>query len=342
MNKDLGVSGFACSLLVLVLVIGLSGCNDQQKLHTALKEYQQRMATVLDVPAPIMQTVSLGPYPSIKMLKRTIPASNIRLAEFYQLKNCQLATLIAERNTSLGRTQYPSTRYLYEVKLLQAIEQCLDNQNDQQLTDALRNWQVDKQQKLPLVWSNLLQTSSEIKLALSANQGFIQGNEKDGLNQTLAALRYIKQLRVKPNANGAVLEVHLANLQQFQLPARLWRSQRLLSTNLAQTTQWLKQNEALIHCSEGNTSKKVEYLNNVFQLFFIEKIQPVASKINHYHYKLNTIFSDLIQNQLISPALKEELVRNTGHHFDSYKQTMKQHILFWQGLYKRCGLSPAG
>lgn len=342
MNKNQYNCCYALALIRLIFVISLAGCAEQQSLQTALQTYQQRMAAVLNIPAPKIITVSLSPYPSIKELKQTIPLAKIRLADFYQLKNCQLSTLIAERNTTLGRTQYPSSRYLYEVTVLQAIQQCLDKQDEQSLIKALQHLQSNKQQTLPLVWADLLQTSSEIRQGFSANQGFIIGSDKDGLNQTLAALHYLEKLRTVPQANGFELESHLANIQQYQLPARLWRSQRLLSRNLQQTSRWLKDNEALIQCPGGKTTQELRYLRNVFQLFFIETIQPMASKLNHYHYKLNTVFTKLIQNELISPVLREQLVANTGHHFDHYQHVMKQHILFWQGLYKRCGLSPAG
>ena len=33
----------------------------------------------------------------------------------------------------------------------------------------------------------------------------------------------------------------------------------------------------------------MDYLTNVFQQFFIEKIQPIASQMNHYQYQLSPI-----------------------------------------------------
>jgi hypothetical protein len=340
LNKAPHVRRNTLRLLWLVLLIGMTGCSEQQKLYTALKAYQHRMASVLEVPSPVVPTVGLAAYPSIKTLNRNIPSAHIPLAEFYQLKNCQLATLVAQRNTPLGRTQYPSTRYLYEVELLQAIEPCLNNQDDQPLTGTLRNWQADKQQKLPLAWANLLQTSSEVKQALSANQGFIQGNEQDGLNQTLAALHYLEKLRTEPTANRDMLENHLANLQQYQLPARLWRSQMLLGASLEQTTRWLVRNEKLIQCPKGRTSKTAEYLSNVFQLFFIQKIQAIAGKLNAYHYQLAPLLTQLTTHPQIHPSFSGLILAHLIEGFTTYKTAMDNHIRFWQGLYQRCGLNP--
>ena len=80
------------------------------------------MAKVLAVENLEEFKTSLPPYPALKNLKQHIPDTKIKLFEFYDLKQCQLYTLIAERNTSLGKLQLPSRRYLYERKLIKPIK----------------------------------------------------------------------------------------------------------------------------------------------------------------------------------------------------------------------------
>ncbi|MFT4939396.1 MAG: hypothetical protein ACI88A_002436 [Paraglaciecola sp.] len=342
MNKNTSQAGNNKAFIALPLIIFLAACTGQQKLANDLHEYQQRLASVLNVPSQVLQKPTLPPYPSIKILKKEIPQTRIKLAEFYALKNCQLSTLVAERNTVLGRTQYPSARYIYEVDLIQEIERCLTTSETSETSATLRNWQRQKQNNLPLVWANLLQTSDEVKLALSANSGFIQGTEKDGIHQTVQAFEYLFQLLDNPQSNSNNLERHLANIKNYQLPARMWRSQLLLTDNLKQITVWLENNSLLMKCPSRKASIEVEYLQNIFKLFFIEKIQPVATRINHYQYQLTPVFENLAVSQNTDMQIKNMLIMHSQQNFIEYEMSIKAHIQFWQKLYKRCGITPNG
>ena len=333
-------SGIACVILPLLML--LAACTGQQKLADDLQEYQQRLASVLNVSAQDLQQPTLPPYPSIKILKKDIPATAIKLSDFYAINDCQLSTLVAQRNTSLGRTQYPSARYNYEVELLTEIQRCLTTSEQREISATLKSWQQQKQHNLPLVWANLLQTSDEIKSALSANSGFIQGTDNDGIHQTVRAFEYLLQLSIKPEANSSNLEEHLENLKNYQLPAKIWRSQLLLTDNLKQITMWLEHNIELMQCPSGKPSKQVEYISNVFQLFFIDKIQPVATNLNHYQYQLSPIFESLAAIEDTDTLIKALLLTHSQQNFEDYQMAIQSHIQFWQKLYKRCGISPNG
>jgi hypothetical protein len=330
------------AFITFPLVMLLAACNGQQKLGNDLQEYQYRMASILNVPSQVLEKPTLPPYPSVKLLKKIIPHSTIKLSEFYALKNCQLSTLVAERNTVLGKLHYPSVRYRYEVELLEEIERCLTNAENNGISASLMSWKQQKQNDLPLVWANLLQTSDEVKYALSSNSGFIKGTEKDGINQTVQAFEYLSHLFSHPDSDLNKLEQHLANLKSYHLPAKLWRSQSLLTHNLTQITQWLELNSELMKCPSGKTSKDVEYLQNVFQLYFAERIQPVATKINHYQYKLAPVFESLTSTQHTDTLIKNILIEHSQQNFINYKKAIQVHIQFWQKLYKRCGITHKG
>ena len=161
---------------MMVLVVG---CDSSHSLQNHLQDYQQRMANVLEVESPDNLTISLPPYPALRELKLDIPATTIKLFEFYTLQHCELYSLIAERNTSLGNLQLPSTRYLYERHLLDALRQCLMDTTDTKLREKLTSWEQTKTQQMPMVWADLIQLSSELKRGLSANFGLIKGNEQE-------------------------------------------------------------------------------------------------------------------------------------------------------------------
>jgi hypothetical protein len=316
------------------------GCDSSHSLQKHLKEYQQRMANVLDVENPDKLTISLPTYPPLRDLKQNIPATSIKLFEFYNLQHCELYSLVAQRNTSLGNLQLPSTRYIYERHLLDALQKCLIDTTDSKLREKLERWQQTKAQQLPMVWADLIQLSSELKQTFSTNVALVEGNEQDGLYQTKEALNYLIQINQKKLVNSAELEQHLQNLMNSPLPATLWLSQLTLAEHLNKSTTWLFKHANDLQCSGSGSKKKMEYLTNVFQRYFIEKIQPIASQMNHYQYQLSPIFEKMLSHPNLSPNFKQYINQSNQQGFKNYQVAMQQHIHFWQDLFKRCNIKP--
>jgi hypothetical protein len=322
-------------------VIFLSvGCDSSHLLEKHLQKYQDRMANVLDVEDPNKLTISLPPYPPLKDLKHNIPATTIKLFEFYNLKHCELYSLVAERNTSLGSLQLPSTRYIYERRLISALQQCLIDTTDPKLREKLESWQQTKTEQLPMVWANLIQLSSELKQGLSANFALVVGKQQDGLIETKEALHYLININQNKHINSAELERHLKRIMNNPLPAKLWLSQLTVSEYLNRTTDWLVQHSNDLQCTGTKSEKKMEYLNNVFQQIFIEKIQPIASQINHYQYQLSPIFEKITVHPNLSPNFKKYMNNLNQQGFENYQHAMQQHIDFWQTLFKQCNIMP--
>lgn len=327
-------------MFILLVMFTTVGCHNKQSLQSHIEEYQERMANVLDVANQNSLKTSLPPYPSIKDLKQNLPVTTIKLFEFYTLKHCELYSLVAERNTSLGNLQLPSTRYIYERHLIDALNQCLIDTLEPKLQEKLTEWQQVKTEQLPLVWADLIQLSSETKYGFSTNVGLVEGNERDGLSQIKETLSYLLQLNQNEQVNSAALERHLQTLMNNPLPAKLWLSQLTLTEHLNRSTEWLLQHAEDLQCSGSGTQKKMEYLTNVFHQFFIEKIQPIASQINHYQYQLGPIFKNMAANPQLSSSFKEYIEQFNHKGFNNYQTAMQQHIQFWQRLFERCNITP--
>lgn len=325
-------------LFILLLMILSVGCDSSHLLQNHLQEYQERMANVLDVSGQSRLTISLPPYPPLSDLTQNIPATSIKLFEFYKLKHCELYTLVAERNTSLGNLQLPSTRYIYERHLIDALQQCLKDTTDTKLQDKLTNWHQTKANQILMIWADLIQQSSELKQGFSANFALVKGNQQDGLIQTKQTLNYLLNINQNKQIKSAELEQHLKNLMNNPLPAKLWLSQLTLTEYLNRSTNWLVQHTNDLQCSGDGSEKKMEYLTNVFQQFFIEKIQPIASKINHYQYQLGPIFEMMSVDPHLSSSFKEYIEQLNQQGFKNYQTAIQQHIQLWQGLFKRCNV----
>lgn len=323
---------FCCGLML--------GCDNAYQLEKDLDLYQQRMANILDAESLEFETVVLPRYPARQLLEQNIAEQNIKLFEFYQLKQCRLYSMVAERNTTLGRIQSPSTRYVYEKSLLTALNDCLEKTTDSQLQEKMHNWLELKNQSISTKWADLIQLSDEIKQGFSAHRGLIDGSIKDGLHQTKEAFNYLLGLETTKQVNSSELEQHLKHIHDQPLPAKLWLSQLLLRVQLGQINTWLNQHAGELTCQTRQQKETAEYLRNVFQLFFVEKIQPVASQLNHYHYQLNPIFTRLVEHASLSEAYAKYIQTQHFDEFSEYQTAMRNHLVFWQALFKACHMRP--
>lgn len=184
-------------------------------------------------------------------------------------------------------------------------------------------------------WQQLLE-SEEIRQALSRNSGWVQSQQTDGLSETRQSLQYLLSLSPQSakQPDSAQLEQHLQQLQQSQLMARVFRTQRMLQLHLSTLTQWLHARD--IECPDGKAPEEVKYLRNVFGLFFVEQIQPLASRINHIYYQLIPLWQALLQAH---PPMLEWLDQRQTE-FERYRHSLSEHIKFWQTLFEKCNLSP--
>jgi hypothetical protein len=329
-------------LFLTGLICLLVACKPSQQLADDLKTYQQRMASVLEQPDVGYNNVHLPAYPALSELRQDQPETTIKLAEFYQLQHCQLATIIAQRNTTLGKLQLPSTRFMYEKTVITSLVDCIAQTQDEKLKIKLQTWINFKSQSLIIAWADMLQTSTEVKQGLSSNIGFIIGDERDGLSETLLALTFLEQILHSPSIDSNELETHLHNIAKSSLLANLWRSQILLKENLENTTYWLQQQKLAEKCRTANTKTKqnLSYLLNVFQLYFIEKIQVVASQVNNYHYQISPKLESLLKHPELSPAFKHYIQQQHYQHFTDYQFAMKEHIDYWQNIFSQCQIKP--
>lgn len=366
--------------VISVAMFALLGCFGGSTVKQSIDDYAARLSRVLDTPLPDSFNDKITtPLPKLAdsaTLKHAIEGVNINLREFYALQDCELGTVVAERNTSLGKSQLPSQRLVYESKLLNVLRSCEaaltkeneSNQRNAALAATISSWREQKTQDYSKTWANLVQGSQELRLALNTPERlFSVENNRDALS-SVNALYYINSLSNKElllsdmyssntassdteteatNENNSEsiiesseLEQQLKIIRSARLPATLWHTQQTLTQNLSLLTDMLETELDAVSCPEGRASDKAKILRNVFYLFFIEEIQPVGSLVNQYHYKL----APLWENWLAQPSLHEEFKRyirqQSQDGFNQYSSAMKAHVNLWQGFLGRCNLSP--
>ena len=371
----------ACrTVIISVGLFSLTGCFGGSTVKQSIDDYAARLSRVLDVPLPnSFNNKITTPLPKLAdsaTLKHTIEGVSINLREFYALQDCELGTVVAERNTSLGKSQLPSQRLVYESKLLNVLKSCEaaltkeneSNQRNATLAATIASWREQKTQDYSKTWANLVQGSQELRLALNTPERlFSVENNKDALS-SVNALYYINSLSNKElllsdmyssntassdteteatNENNSEsiiesseLEQQLKIIRSARLPATLWHTQQTLTQNLSLLTNMLETELDAVSCPEGRASDKAKILRNVFYLFFIEEIQPVGSLVNQYHYKLAPLWEDWLAQPSLHEEFKRYIRQQSQDGFNQYSSVMKAHVNLWQGFLGRCNLSP--
>jgi len=366
--------------VISVAMFALLGCFGGSTVKQSIDDYAARLSRVLDTPLPDSFNDKITtPLPKLAdsaTLKQAIEGVNINLREFYALQDCELGTVVAERNTSLGKSQLPSQRLVYESKLLNVLKSCEaaltkeneSNQRNAALAATIASWREQKTQDYSKTWANLVQGSQELRLALNTPERlFSVENNKDALS-SVNALYYINSLSNKElllsdmyssntassdteteatNENNSEsiiesseLEQQLKIIRSARLPATLWHTQQTLTQNLSLLTNMLETELDAVSCPEGRASDKAKILRNVFYLFFIEEIQPVGSLVNQYHYKLAPLWEDWLAQPSLHAEFKRYIRQQSQDGFNQYSSVMKAHVNLWQGFLGRCNLSP--
>ena len=366
--------------VISVAMFALLGCFGGSTVKQSIDDYAARLSRVLDTPLPDSFNDKITtPLPKLAdsaTLKQAIEGVNINLREFYALQDCELGTVVAERNTSLGKSQLPSQRLVYESKLLNVLKSCEaaltkeneSNQRNAALAATIASWREQKTQDYSKTWANLVQGSQELRLALNTPERlFSVENNRDALS-SVNALYYINSLSNKElllsdmyssntassdteteatNENNSEsiiesseLEQQLKIIRSARLPATLWHTQQTLTQNLSLLTDMLETELDAVSCPEGRASDKAKILRNVFYLFFIEEIQPVGSLVNQYHYKLAPLWEDWLAQPSLHEEFKRYIRQQSQDGFNQYSSAMKAHVNLWQGFLGRCNLSP--
>ena len=366
--------------VISVAMFALLGCFGGSTVKQSIDDYAARLSRVLDTPLPDSFNDKITtPLPKLAdsaTLKHAIEGVNINLREFYALQDCELGTVVAERNTSLGKSQLPSQRLVYESNLLNVLKSCEaaltkeneSNQRNAALAATIASWREQKTQDYSKTWANLVQGSQELRLALNTPERlFSVENNRDALS-SVNALYYINSLSNKElllsdmyssntassdteteatNENNSEsiiesseLEQQLKIIRSARLPATLWHTQQTLTQNLSLLTDMLETELDAVSCPEGRASDKAKILRNVFYLFFIEEIQPVGSLVNQYHYKLAPLWEDWLAQPSLHEEFKRYIRQQSQAGFNQYSSAMKAHVKLWQGFLGRCNLSP--
>ncbi|MDK9736723.1 DUF3080 family protein [Vibrio sp. D404a] len=319
-SRRIPILGFLSALLV--------GCWDNQ--GDVFDEYHSRVARVQDEDR-VIQEWQFDALPRKRELNINIEPISMGLLDSYQLRECGLFNLIAERNSVLGKVADPFRNFDYQVAFLDGLSECLNHQGiSDDVQQQLLSIEQQKRDQIAMHQWNLLYASDAMQSQLRGSQWL---SEDVGLKvqRVSDALDYLNQSFNTSMTLGSITEVQ-ETLEKQVVLGDLHYSLSAATFELNLITQQLKTFDHKIICGKQRDTTKFRHLNNVFEQQFIGIVQPYMAQLDGYYQQLAPNLS-LFEAQ---PQLHPYTFPLVGTH-QAFRTAIRQHVDYWKSLFERCG-----
>ena len=337
---------FASMILTVLLSLMFSGCTPNS--DSEFDVYRDRLSRTLDIelnpPAPLKQPAAALPNKNPVHFQDL----SLDLSQLLALDSCglsvnskDLASLISERNSILGKVMTASTQLHYELQLLNSLNHCLDNLNksaissaklDDELSQELAAIGVLKKQQLPARMQALLTQDETLRQQLQGSQrplnlGSGQATETIGALDNLIKLRSAVESHDYATAIAIDINQQLAILHQGQILADLQHSLRSNSNQLKVL------NDELQHFQpRWCKTQTQEILQQVLLQVFIARVQVQLAHQDGIAQQIIPKLTQLYQDTPLAPAITERFEQP----WQRLHTELKRHIAWWQQHEKRC------
>jgi len=344
------------ALSPVVLSMALAGCDSAPSIHTT---YLERLGSALELEFEPMVVEPLTLFPASNTLVIERPAEKIDLLDFLQVTRCDMGALVGARNSSLGRVQSASQRWLYDTALVQGLRGCGE------LNPQLRALVERRQAELASAAFNALFTGKEWH-AFATPPLATTGEPFDAATVERALLSLTAMVTAVSERSSAVvvmqsLEDDLANLRfsaALGEQRRAWAEQ---AATLETATQMLHQAlEINPACRNGKPTPRGRIRQNVFEQFYVNALQPELARQGQadrgWVRAIATLVAEVLDanrsvavNQstplpgqllVVERWHKQVLGTHPQSEFGRWKAAIMAHSRAWQRQLGVCGLMP--
>lgn len=318
----------------------------QPSSEDKLQDYRNRIARTLDQDIPVQPLIEPLRFPAIKTLQRETATLNIGILDLLALRHCELQTLIAHKNSSLGKVAKPSQQLVYTLRFLQLVPACIEfseTSGDIELARQLSTAQDSKRELLKYVLWDAILGAEEYRRFWSIST--LEHDYPDTTSSQLLAS--LEQLYSWAN-NWLQGDYHVDSRQLEQILSRLKTGDGgALSISLQRQAAYLKQSDDLLSdsydrlsiCPNNVNTKRGEILNNVVNKFWLQGLQRWSADINRRAFELLPLTRRL--ELLLAPG--EPIAFGQWRNqrdlaIERWLLSPKKHVSVLQPLLKRCQL----
>ncbi|MDI9246817.1 DUF3080 domain-containing protein [Marinobacter sp. CHS3-4] len=344
-----------CRLLAL-LAVGwlLTGCNPFDSADPMMEEYVERVARVLELDAVYSELPAASNLPRRRDRQLVMPELDMDMLDFLSLYGCELQYVIGEKNSVMGKVMQPLNRLRYELRFIDAAEDCLPDIEREGVKASLQEAVASKKESLPIALWNATWGVEEIETLFTLAKGDYpvahEGNpvsdlsiDANRLNDTAAQL-LAGDLSPSLDYVGGVQQ----RWQAEHRAGQLINSARLLVARLEDASTLLKQRiDGRPLCIDGKPNNQSDIVQSMFFSVYIEKIQPYMSQVQKAETQLLEPLSQLASMQF--PVMPPEFREWYDYHLNiegkeslwgRLDSAMAEHTRLWQTLLEQCGLRP--
>jgi hypothetical protein len=291
---------------------------------------------VVDANPPAFAIETLPGYPPRREIQLSIPPSEIDVAQFIELHDCDLGALVGYRNSPLGRTQLASQRLAYEVAWLAAADRCADK--PQWMLDLVDN----KVALLPALFWNATFAATELRVAFGSSR-LPSGAD---LAYLLRNLEDVLSGLAIGHFDGAEFEATLGQLRGGSWVGYARQQWARWRAYLGAAEGLLTQAQPRL-CLNGRPTPRSRRLVNVFQRYYVAGIQPdLAATLGRqapWVDQLQRLLQALSERIPLRFSAWYRLALDPAAADSEWSRTRRgivTHAQAWQRLFDSCGIEP--
>lgn len=343
-------------LVLLITALLLSGCNPFSSAGPMMDEYVERVARVLELDPEFSELPPASSLPRRRDRQLAMPELEMSMLDFLSLYGCELQYVVGEKNSVMGKVMQPLNRLRYELRFIEAGENCLPEVTREGVKESLEEAIASKKKTLPIVLWNATWGVEEMESLFTLAKGDYpvapEGNPVSDLAIDASRLNELTRQLLNGDLSPS-LDAVGGFQQRWQAEHRagqLINSARLLVGRLEDASALVEQRiEGRPLCLDGKPNNQSDIVQSLFFSVYIEKIQPYMSGITRARNQLIEPLSQLAAMQKeVMPAEFEEWYRYhlaigtdaSGSLWTRLDKAMARHTQLWQTLLEQCGLRP--
>lgn len=331
----------------LLCIVSLSACD--QTGDSVSGDYRQRIERILETDVAVNNGIIDVTYPARRQLKVATLPSVLSIREFLSLRQCQLHTVIAQRNSLIGKVA-PSSQLLFnDLQILHHAPACIVSLEKNKKTGLAKKlnlyYQTKQQQILVSAWQAILGERENAEFWRFKRQPatYPLRLNTDSVTSIKVLLKFVERIRqgdysFEP-AQTANIEHALQQLS-FGDAGQLLKRLQQLDANLSGANKAIEQRLKKPLCYNGKPSPQAKFLDRVVTHFFAAKVQVNAVQLHQRYAQLMPPYLSLEQAlSMASPLVYREWKDNRDQLMAQALTSSKQHVGMLQRLFEQCGIT---
>ena len=349
-------------LLLILVCSGLSACG-KPEAQAMLEDYAARVSRVLEVDINLDLSEAALAIPALPQRReRLLPTTEIRegVLDVWDFEQCGMMNLIAERNSSLGKVMAPSQKMRYEIRFIQALQNCQaqmqaiaePDKKQREFIQRLDDIYAIKQANFPAELWNGLYTSEEISQQFALGKAPLPLQDT-GFGHIQRALEQLHSLAQLSEQNTITPPQWLSDIEDVYFTFYRTDYGAQFLTGLVMLTQTLDRTATAIEqrmqqspfCPKGHQPRRATILFNVFRKYYAGEVQPYMALIQREGQQWLTLHHAIMDTLPPPPAMQryraQVLALDTADSlWQQWQAASQRHTDAWQAILGQCDLMP--